>query len=61
MPTYNFEVRTGETIHHCAENVSLENPSQVWGAVEELSRRFDDRGSRIVVRDETEASSSRLA
>ena len=53
MATFTFEVRKAETIRHLVESVSLQNPSDAWAMVEELSRQFDDPGSEIVVKEDT--------
>jgi hypothetical protein len=51
MKSYSFEVRRGESVQYSFESIVLEDLRGVWAMVEELSKRFDVPGSRVVVRD----------
>jgi hypothetical protein len=53
MGDYNFEIKRGERVLYSIEGVSLLEPDEAWGLIEDLARKFDAEGLRIVVKDET--------
>ena len=53
MGDYTFEIKRGERVLYSIEGVSLLEPDEAWGLIEDLARKFDAEGLRIVVKDET--------
>ena len=52
MADYSFEIKHAERVVHVVERVSLAAPREAWGVIEDLARKFDGPGLRIVVKDE---------
>ncbi len=53
MGDYTFEIKRGERVLYSVEGVSLLEPDEAWDLIEDLARKFDAEGLRIVVKDET--------
>ena len=52
MADYSFEIKRAERVLHLIERVPLAAPHEAWGVIEDLARRFDGPGLRIVVKDD---------
>ena len=52
MPTYSFTIRRGDHIIHSVAGVSLTEPADAWGFIEEIATQFETPGLRIIVKDE---------
>ena len=53
MGDYTFEIKRGERVLYSVEGVSLLEPDEAWDLIEDLARKFNAEGLRIVVKDET--------
>lgn len=55
MADYSFEIKRAERVLHVIGRLPLATPHEAWGVIEDLARKFDGPGLRIVVKDEAGA------
>ena len=54
MPSYSFSIKQGDHVLHSLENVVVDDPTEAWGVIEDLSAQFPSPGLRVVVKDEND-------
>lgn len=55
MADYRFEIKRAERELHVIERLPLAAPDEAWGVIQDLARKFNGPGLRIVVKDEAGA------